>query len=118
MLHDVWSKACQSFSSTLSAAEYQNLQSVRSFEQLSQGISALQSSYRRRNVPKMLERLDPFFQHLDFFTKSVNIFVSSNPAIAALVWGSFYTVLQVSMAILIICTNHLFIWVLISNNEY
>lgn len=72
-----------------------------SIDDLLSEVKTLDSKYRTRIVSRLLRRCDPFFLELGRFTAVVNIFVQSNPAVSALVWGSVYFVLDVSLIVLL-----------------
>jgi hypothetical protein len=95
LLRGVWNEALKDFKSVLSQTQYQKLQTIGSFETLSKEISTLDVAYRKRLVPRVLRKLDPLFEQLKVLTQAISIFIQSNPEIAALVWGSLYTIVEV-----------------------
>lgn len=95
----MWKDAIESYQSNLTASQYQKLRAIGSFDNLRDELAKGQAAYRKRTIPRLLARLDPFFKQLKFFSEAISILVSSNPEIAALVWGSIYMVLEVSIGI-------------------
>lgn len=96
-LHTIWQQALQTFESSFSRAEYEKLQAVGSFDVLLAEVNLLSDRYRRRAIPKLLRRLSPMLQRLQFFSNCISIFIQSKPEVASLIWGSIYLVLQVSL---------------------
>lgn len=102
VLQGIWKDATESFQSNLTASQYQKLLAIGNLENLRDELARGEAAYKKRTIPRLLARLDPFFKQLKFFSEAISILVSSNPEIAALVWGSIYMVLEVSISILVL----------------
>lgn len=96
-MQGIWKDAIESFHSNLTASQYQRLRAIGSLDNLRDELARGEAAYKKRTVPRLLARLDPFFKQLKFFSEAITILVSHEPEIAALVWGSIYVVLEVSI---------------------
>lgn len=99
-LVNVWNQAQDNFKRTLSTSQYQKFLAVGNSEQLLQEVSNLNITYRKRLIPRVLSRLDPFFQQLKLFGQTITILIQSNPRITSVIWGSIYALLEVRTLII------------------
>ena len=80
--------------STLSPQDYSRAQEVQSLEQLRQSSSEERAFYDRQRLPRFMEKCGPFLEHLLTFSGVIDTFVSSDPKVSGLIWGSLKLVLE------------------------
>ncbi|KAK0667514.1 disease resistance protein RFL1 [Cercophora samala] len=97
ILQSLWDNALSEFKCALSPDQFQRLHAVRAVDDVAPELFRRSAQYKNRSLPQLLDRLDSTFQKLNFFSKSVSIYVQSNPEISALIWGSIYVLLELAL---------------------
>lgn len=68
---------------------------INSRQELQEVMQNLSVANMKRGVPKFFVRMSPFIANIDSFTTAIDVFVSSKPDVAALVWGTLKVILTV-----------------------
>ena len=68
---------------------------VKGAEDFIRILTEMQSRKQSKPLPQLLTRLEPFVAMMRLFFTTISIFVSSDPMIAALIWGSFKVLIEV-----------------------
>ncbi|KAJ8133572.1 hypothetical protein O1611_g62 [Lasiodiplodia mahajangana] len=61
---------------------------VTSYEELKDAVSSNNQNLMNSTLPRMITKIEPFLSSIRQFFSCIDTFVSSNPQIAALIWGS------------------------------
>lgn len=64
---------------------------------LEEHLRRLRLEYKNRFSTRALNRIFPIIEHVQSFTKVVSMLVSSNPQIAALIWGGIQLFIEVQI---------------------
>jgi hypothetical protein len=94
--NDVWNQAKKQYTASLKPKELEILTSISSKSELLTETWLLQNRYGERRTSRSLERIYPFLAGIESFSEVINAFVSSDPKIAAIVWGSLWFIFKVS----------------------
>jgi hypothetical protein len=99
--NDIWNQAKEQYTSSLKPKELERLASISSKDQLLTETRHLQIRYSERRSSRSLERIYPFLADVESFSEVIAVFVSSDPKITAIVWGSICFILKVRLEILV-----------------
>ena len=95
--NDVWNQAKKQYTASLKPKELEILTSISSKSELLTETWHLQTRYGERRASRSLERIYPFLAGIESFSEVINVFVSSDPKIAAIVWGSLCFIFKVCL---------------------
>jgi hypothetical protein len=95
--NDVWNQAKEQYIASLKPNELEILTSISSKGELLTETWQLQNRYGERRASRSLERVYPFLAGIESFSEVINAFVSSDPNIAAIVWGSLCFIFKVCL---------------------
>lgn len=95
MSRNLWDDVVNKHLVALSAPDQQRVSRILDYASFQAEIGGMFTKYTSKTTTTCLQRLKPVFDHLHNFTNAIGIMVQSNPAIAALVWGSVVIILGV-----------------------
>lgn len=102
----LWAEAFARLRSKLTAKDVKRMR-AESFETLKKHIQTERRMYKDRTVPKLLDRLEPFFGRLRTFSGALDTFAQAHDVLC-LLWGSLRIVLEVGILprMLLCLANH------------
>ena len=92
-----WQTALQECRSQLKPEEIKRMSPVTSYEDLQSSVAVLEKDFRKRQIPKVLSRIEPYLSNLRSFQGVVDSAVQAKPDLAALMWGGIKLVLEVNV---------------------
>lgn len=95
----LWADAVKGWQASLDPRDMKAINSTTTLASLEKSISSQKKQYRDETIPKLLDRLDPFFNRLKAFTSAFDT-IAQVHMIGCLTWGSLKIVIEVSIDIL------------------
>jgi hypothetical protein len=89
-----WIQAQESYLESLSPAQRRRIRGITTKEMLLETTKEYYEKYKQGGLPAQLERINPFLAQLSSFSHVVRTFVSSNPAVSGLIWGSVSFIIE------------------------
>ncbi|RSM15102.1 hypothetical protein CDV31_005183 [Fusarium ambrosium] len=95
-----WSQSLERHKQRLGAEAYDAIVEILDYDTFSSGFTKLVSSYSSRRSTACLQKLGRVFDIIQTFTLVIGTMVQSNPAVAALVWGSVLAIVELAKPVL------------------
>ncbi|KAL9129619.1 MAG: hypothetical protein Q9217_001975 [Psora testacea] len=91
-----WSLALHNATKRLDEQDCAQIFLVRGVEDLVRALAQIQSQKQGKPMPRLISRIEPFIAVMKSFSEIISVFVSSDPAIAALIWGSIKVLIELT----------------------
>ena len=91
-----WNAAFNRCRAKLGPEESAQILQVRDYSQSQLSLEILQAKYKRKTIPNILSRIEPFLSNLRSFHGIIDTAVQAKPDVAALIWGGIKLVLEVT----------------------
>ena len=96
-LVSIWNQSRAFYAALLTDQERLRLETVGDQERLLDLVHDLKKRYESKIVVTSLRRIQVFVVQLKSFSRVINIFVQSDPKVAALVWGPVALIIEVDL---------------------
>jgi hypothetical protein len=92
---ELWRQVLEAKKQRLRSAKRQRVLENLNYDSFEQTLQTLTAGFSQRKLTTFLSSINPAVEHVRAFSTVIGTIVSSNPQIAALVWGSFSILLEV-----------------------
>lgn len=90
-----WIQAQDKYLASLNPAQRQRIRGITTRGKLLETTKEHYEKYKQGGLAAQLEKINPFLAQLHSFSHVIGTFVSSNPAISGLIWGSISFIIEV-----------------------
>lgn len=94
---DLWEAAFVRCRACLQPKDAIQILQITTHEQLLKSLSELEQHHKKRLVPRILSRIEPFLLNLKSLNGIIDTFASVKPNVAALIWGSIKLTVEVRL---------------------
>jgi hypothetical protein len=93
---DLWSRAVLQASKRLKPKDCADILKIQSCDEFIEHVKIIQAKHQNHLSSKLLLQLAPFLGVMKSFGTIIDVFINSNPRVAAIIWGSLKLLVEVS----------------------